>query len=71
MDFNTKEYNDLIPLLQEDGPSPLVPIMYDPDYAVAMKYCRALIQKNEYSTRALLVTTEILTQNASHYSVWY
>jgi protein farnesyltransferase/geranylgeranyltransferase type-1 subunit alpha len=36
-----------------------------------MSYLLPLLKKQEFSKRALELTGEILSQNASHYSVWY
>ncbi|KAJ3318273.1 CAAX geranylgeranyltransferase alpha subunit [Boothiomyces sp. JEL0866] len=63
-------FQDIVPMLQEDGPTPLCPINYDPYYKKCMDYFRTISSIKEYSKRALDLTTEILVENASHYSVW-
>jgi protein farnesyltransferase/geranylgeranyltransferase type-1 subunit alpha len=70
MDFTTAEWSDIVPI-KEPERQQLAPIQYDPEYALLMSYLRALIDKEEYSTRALEVTSQVLGFNASHYSVWY
>jgi protein farnesyltransferase/geranylgeranyltransferase type-1 subunit alpha len=69
IDFSTPEWSDIEPIKDSQEPQ-LAAIQYDPEYALLMSYLRVLIQKKEYSTRALEVTSLILGFNASHYSVW-
>ncbi|KAI9094392.1 hypothetical protein DFS34DRAFT_629276 [Phlyctochytrium arcticum] len=64
------EWQDVTPLIQHDGPSPLVPIAYSPDYSDAMDYFRAIINKKEYSPRVLELTQHLIRLNPSHYTVW-
>ncbi|KAI8454683.1 protein prenylyltransferase [Phakopsora pachyrhizi] len=48
----------------------MVQIVYSTKYRRAMEIFRALLKRNEHSERALLLTTEILKSNPSHYPVW-
>ncbi|KAJ3288203.1 hypothetical protein HK104_008278 [Borealophlyctis nickersoniae] len=64
-------FQDLIQVPQDDGPNPLVPISYPPEYLTAMNYFRAIAQKNEKSERALELTSFIIDQNPAHYTIWH
>lgn len=68
--MDNHDWTDILPLLQDDGQTPLCPIAYEEDYQTAMNYFRAIVKKKEYSQRALDLTTDLLVQNASHYTVW-
>ncbi|KAJ3090889.1 hypothetical protein HK102_002339 [Quaeritorhiza haematococci] len=64
------EWADVTPIAQDDGPHPIVPIVYSPAYATAMGYFRAISRINERSKRALDVTEFIINWNPAHYTVW-
>ncbi|KZP00556.1 protein prenylyltransferase, partial [Calocera viscosa TUFC12733] len=72
------EWSDVTPIAQDDGPTPLAPILYSdkwashqPSFATdATSYFRAVYVAKEYSPRVLDLTLEIIKQNASHYTVW-
>ncbi|KAJ3121565.1 hypothetical protein HK098_003597 [Nowakowskiella sp. JEL0407] len=68
--ISEKIWSDVIPVAQDDGPNPLVPINYSPDYRTAMDLFRAVLRSKELSERAFGLTTFILDYNASHYTVW-
>ncbi|KAH6561009.1 hypothetical protein BASA50_000823 [Batrachochytrium salamandrivorans] len=70
MDFTASQWADIIPIPQNDGPEPLVPIAYAPEYAAAMDYFRAVFAAGEYSARVLELTSFIINENPSHYAVW-
>ena len=64
------DYSDLEPLkLHEEEPQ-LCRILYDERYKKIMGLLLALLQKQEYSERALYLTEEALELIASHYSIW-
>ncbi|GMK58612.1 hypothetical protein CspeluHIS016_0600540 [Cutaneotrichosporon spelunceum] len=63
-------WKDVSPVPQEDGPDPLVPIMYSDDYREAMDYFRAVSAAREHSDRVLDLTEMIVRMNPSHYTVW-
>jgi protein farnesyltransferase/geranylgeranyltransferase type-1 subunit alpha len=71
VDFSSPEWKDVTPIPQDDGPNPLVPIMYEERYRILMDYFRGLQATNDHTYRALSLTAEILELNASHYSVWF
>ncbi|XP_064540876.1 protein farnesyltransferase/geranylgeranyltransferase type-1 subunit alpha [Drosophila montana] len=65
-----KEWADVTPLPQDDGPNPVVSIAYRPKFREVFDYMRAIIAKGEKSQRALELTTEALRLNPANYTVW-
>jgi len=65
-----EDWKDIVPIPQDDGENPLVPIAYSSYYQSAMDYFRAIIKKGEKSPRAMNLTTELIFMNPSHYSIW-
>ncbi|KAG2239153.1 hypothetical protein Bca4012_023922 [Brassica carinata] len=65
------EWSDVVPLSQDDGPNPVVPIAYKEDFRETMDYFRAIYHANERSPRALRLTEEALRLNSGNYTVWY
>lgn len=66
-------WQDVSPIaLQEpDSPAPtLAAIAYSPAYSEAMSYLRAVMANNEFSPRALDLTSDIIGMNPAHYTVW-
>ncbi|ODN82329.1 protein farnesyltransferase/geranylgeranyltransferase type-1 subunit alpha [Cryptococcus wingfieldii CBS 7118] len=61
---------DIQPIQQDDGPAPVVPIMYSEEYRDAMDYFRAISAAAEKSERALELTETIIRMNPAHYTVW-
>ena len=63
---------DVVPLPQDDGPLPLCPILYDPQYAHAMDILRALRARPEIeaSERVLDLTATLIRMNPANYTVW-
>lgn len=60
-----------IPLQEPDSTVPtLSSIAYSPAYSEAMSYLRAVMSANEFSARALDLTTDIIGMNPAHYTVW-
>ncbi|KAL1923043.1 uncharacterized protein VTP21DRAFT_9419 [Calcarisporiella thermophila] len=64
------EWADVVPIPQDDGPNPLVPIAYSQEYQDAMNYFRAIAKTDECSERALRLTTDIISMNPAHYTIW-
>ncbi|CAG8552390.1 5775_t:CDS:2 [Diversispora eburnea] len=65
-------WDDLVPIPQDDGPEPLTPISYDKEcYSEAMSYFRAVALKDERSERALSLTEKIIKHNPAHYTIWH
>ena len=68
---DSKEWEDVIPISQDDGgPNPLAAIAYTDEYSEAMSYLRAVMAKDEKSDRALALTADIIGMNPAHYTVW-
>jgi hypothetical protein len=63
------ELVDVVPVLQDDGPSPVVPIAYRDDFREVMDYFRALYFAGERSPRALRLTAEAMDLNPDNYTV--
>lgn len=64
------DWDDVVPLPQDDGDHPLAQINYSEEYAEAMAYLRALMAKDELSERALKITEHVIDLNPAHYTVW-
>jgi protein farnesyltransferase/geranylgeranyltransferase type-1 subunit alpha len=80
------EWDDVVPIPQDDGERALAQIAYTDEYAegelltifikiflivlLAMGYLRAVMAAKEYSQRVLDLTEHIISMNAAHYTVW-
>lgn len=64
------EWEDVVPLPQDDGVQPLAQIAYTEEYTEAMSYLRAVMAKDEVSERVLKVTEDVIEMNPAHYTVW-
>eukprot|EP01129_Flabellula_baltica_P010547 TRINITY_DN4471_c0_g1_i2.p1 TRINITY_DN4471_c0_g1~~TRINITY_DN4471_c0_g1_i2.p1 ORF type:complete len:235 (-),score=56.41 TRINITY_DN4471_c0_g1_i2:259-963(-) len=65
------EYQDVVPVTQDDGEYPVCPIAYSEDYRDTMDYFRAFMRSQEYSERALALTEEVVDLNPGNYTAWY
>ncbi|KAJ8122703.1 hypothetical protein ONZ43_g1165 [Nemania bipapillata] len=67
---NDPEWDDVVPIPQEEPEGALSAIAYEEDYAEAMAYLRAVMAAKEYSLRCLQLTETIIDMNPAHYTVW-
>lgn len=65
-------FSDLKPIEQyEGGPAPIAPIPYPKPYVEAMSYFRAVLEKEEVSERAFILTNKIIELSNGNYTAWY
>ncbi|XP_050293443.1 protein farnesyltransferase/geranylgeranyltransferase type-1 subunit alpha [Anthonomus grandis grandis] len=67
---NRPEWKDVTPLPQDDGEHPVVAIDYSEEFQDCFDYFRAIVQKKEYSDRALELTKTASSFNPANYTVW-
>ena len=70
MKFTEYNWSDIKPIPLDEGPIPLATIAYPEEYRNAMDLLRAVMKTEEYSERALAVTTVVIQYNPAHYTVW-
>eukprot|EP00500_Bicosoecida_sp_ms1_P009564 CAMPEP_0203816640 /NCGR_PEP_ID=MMETSP0115-20131106/17085_1 /ASSEMBLY_ACC=CAM_ASM_000227 /TAXON_ID=33651 /ORGANISM="Bicosoecid sp, Strain ms1" /LENGTH=338 /DNA_ID=CAMNT_0050725547 /DNA_START=183 /DNA_END=1196 /DNA_ORIENTATION=- len=62
---------DVTPIPQDDGPNPITPIMYSPEFTETMDYFRAVLKSGEISPRAFHLSTRAIKCNAANYTAWH
>jgi len=65
-----EEWKDVVPVAQDEGPDPVVPIQYPAEFRETMDYFRAILEKDERSERALELTEAVIGMNSANYTVW-
>ncbi|KAI5351698.1 hypothetical protein L3X38_004589 [Prunus dulcis] len=65
---NRPEWLDVVPVEQDDGLNPVVPIAYKEEFIETMNYFRALYRVDERSSPALQLTTEAIKLNSRNYT---
>ena len=64
-------FEDVVGVAQEDGPNAMCAISYPEEYRKLMDIFRAIMVREEKSSRVLELTGDILEWNAAHYTVWF
>ncbi|KAI0810599.1 prenyltransferase alpha subunit [Xylaria sp. FL0064] len=67
---NDPEWDDVVPIPQDEPEGALAAIAYADDYAEAMAYLRAVMVVKEHTPRCLRLTEHIIDMNPAHYTVW-
>ncbi|RWR83843.1 Protein farnesyltransferase/geranylgeranyltransferase type-1 subunit alpha [Cinnamomum micranthum f. kanehirae] len=63
-----KEWSDVTPLPQDDGPDPVVSIAYKDEFRETMDYFRAVYHSDERSARSLDLTSDAIELNPGNYT---
>ncbi|KAI8946209.1 prenyltransferase alpha subunit [Xylaria longipes] len=64
------QWDDVVPIPQDEPEGALAAIAYAEDYAEAMAYLRAVMAVKEHTPRCLNLTEHIIEMNPAHYTVW-
>ncbi|KPM38806.1 hypothetical protein AK830_g7736 [Neonectria ditissima] len=64
------DWDDVLPIPQDEPEGALSQIAYPDDYAEAVSYLRAVMAANECSPRCLRLTEHVISMNPAHYTVW-
>ncbi|KAF7552019.1 hypothetical protein G7046_g7553 [Stylonectria norvegica] len=64
------EWDDVMPISQDEPEGALAQIAYPDEYAEAISYLRAVMAAEECSPRCLRLTENVIYMNPAHYTVW-
>ncbi|RDA93014.1 hypothetical protein CP533_0715 [Ophiocordyceps camponoti-saundersi (nom. inval.)] len=64
------EWDDVVPIPQDEPEDALAKIAYPDDYAEAVSYLRAVMAADEHTPRCLRLTEHVISMNPAHYTVW-
>ncbi|KAI0977495.1 prenyltransferase alpha subunit [Xylaria arbuscula] len=67
---NDPEWDDVVPIPQDEPEGALAAIAYADDYAEALAYLRAVMVVKEHTPRCLRLTEHVIDMNPAHYTVW-
>ena len=66
-----REFSDINPIGQDDGPHPVCSIKYSDEYSALMGYFRACLATEELSERVLRLTMGVIETNPANYTAWH
>ena len=64
-------FQDVVPLPNNDGDLPIVQISYEPLFKQVHEYFNALFAAKEYSARGLELSAEVIDCNPANYTAWW
>ncbi|VVC43949.1 Protein prenyltransferase, alpha subunit [Cinara cedri] len=67
---NRPEWSDVQPILQDDGPTPVVRVAYSRKFSDVYDYLRGVLATGEKSERTLELVTTALKLNPANQTVW-